>query len=129
MNSDLPDIFEWDRTIYCQPHVSDATVYAYLKRKYGKPIDDSQWPNIIKFRSITFSAPHVSQTALNAYLKRERKPKKISESEKQRQILVRNTARSLTAKPKDSWADWTQPKWETGGNPGLFVEGGDCCPK
>ena len=64
------------------------------------------------------------------FLRRKPKPgkKKRDKASKLEQLCVRNTARSLKAERTNTSAGWTNPKWKTGVNPGLFVEGGDCCP-
>jgi hypothetical protein len=99
-----------------------------LEEKADAPVMNKDWPDIIKFNGWIF---YKNQAALDAYLKREakREARKHNPKPKKVDAITRNTARSLAARPKDSWADWTQPRWKTGGNPGLFVEGGDCCPK
>jgi hypothetical protein len=103
----LPDIILFNGIVFAKPGVSEANLEAFIKVRLGK-------------------------RALNAYVvgrDGKRKRKKAEALNAQKQLLARNTARSLEASPKNSFADWTRPKWKTGGNPGLFVEGGDCCPK
>jgi hypothetical protein len=80
---------------------------------------------VVEINGIVWYQSHLTRAELEAYLRRQRKP----QPKTAQQIRARNTARSLQNKRKDSQADWTQPKWKTGGNPGLFVEGGKCSPR
>jgi hypothetical protein len=109
---DFIDAFEWDGILFSK---TQADHDAYVAEKASEGL----------FPKLTWREGFVRVTWV-------KKKKKLPKEKKNTPIDVyaRNTARSLEAdRKKDSRADWTRPRWKTGGNPGLFVEGGDCCPK